>query len=64
MATRKIADIPRHCRHPEHNPPTMMVWENGIYEHTCPSCGAQQMFTINKPTWSVEPCRNRMIPEE
>lgn len=50
MPTRKIRDlynteIP--CRDPEHNPPSMMVFEDGIYEHTCPSCGKVQRFTVN-----------------
>lgn len=42
MPTRKIPedgspwDPPRHaqpCRHPEHGPPTMQVFELGLYEH-------------------------------
>jgi Zn ribbon nucleic-acid-binding protein len=54
VPTRKIADLPSVCRHPEHNPPSMMVYENGIYEHECPSCGHKQHFTVNKPTLKVE----------
>jgi hypothetical protein len=53
MPTRKIAEIPEQkvCRHPEHNPPNMMVWEPGVYEHECPRCGEIQTFTVGpKPT--------------
>ena len=47
--TRKIADPPpRPCQHPEHNPPSMMVFEPGMYEHTCPQCGNTQRFTVSE----------------
>jgi hypothetical protein len=48
MGTVKIADLkPQEiCRHPEHNPPTMIVLEPGVYEHTCPNCGNKITFTI------------------
>jgi len=52
MPTRKI-DGHGHrgtCRDAQHNPPSMMVYENGLYEHECPSCGAKQMFRVNRPT--------------
>jgi len=58
MPTRKIADLPRVCRHPEHNPPNMMVYENGVWEHVCPACGAKQTFVVNKPCLSA-PSRRR-----
>ncbi len=48
--TRKIAELPNACNHPEHNPPMHMVYENGIWEHICPACGNLQIFTVNKPT--------------
>ena len=48
--TRKIADILNPCTHPEHNPPSMRVYESGIYEHVCPGCGARQVFTVANPT--------------
>jgi len=39
------------CRHPEHNPPTMIVLEPGLYEHTCPACGKKIIFREHeKPT--------------
>jgi phage/plasmid primase-like uncharacterized protein len=47
MPTKKIADVPATCRHPEHNPANVMVWEPGVYEHTCPACGAKQVFTVD-----------------
>lgn len=48
MPTKKIEDFKPQdiCRHPEHLPPTMMVWEPGVYEHTCPSCGKVTRFTV------------------
>lgn len=55
MPTRKIAEPNNrgYCRDREHNPPSMMVYENGLYEHECPSCGAKQRFRVNKPTFSI-----------
>ena len=54
MPTRKIADLPgtaaATCQHPEHDPPKMMVYENGVWEHKCPSCGHKQRFVVAKPT--------------
>ncbi len=44
--TRKIAELPEVCRNPEHNPATMRVYTPGVYEHTCPGCGAVQHFTV------------------
>jgi hypothetical protein len=49
MPTRKIADLPKICRHPEHNPPTHMVYEPGIWEHVCPACKTVQTFTVSPP---------------
>lgn len=48
MPTEKIADLPTppSCRHPEHNPPTLQLFEPGIYKHTCPGCGGSQHFVI------------------
>lgn len=43
---RKIADAPRPCLSPEHNPPSMIVLEPGVYEYTCPSCGKTVTFTV------------------
>lgn len=41
---KKIADLPRVCMHPEHNPPNMIVLQPGVYEHTCPGCGHKTTF--------------------
>lgn len=47
MPTRKIADIrSQPCLNPEHNPPSMMVFKPGTYEHTCPGCGSKTIFTV------------------
>lgn len=46
MPTRRIAELPQICRHPEHDPPRMQMLEPGLYEHTCPSCRSTQMFVV------------------
>jgi hypothetical protein len=46
MSLKKIADLKTVCLSPEHNPPTMIVLPPGIYEYTCPSCGAKVVFTV------------------
>lgn len=48
MPTVKIKEFEKQdiCQHPEHNPPMFMVFEPGIYEHTCPACGKKQTFTV------------------
>lgn len=55
MPTRKIADIPEACRHPEHNPPSHQVFEPGVYEHVCPACGARTVFRVNRITCNADP---------
>ena len=51
MSTRKIRDLePKEiCRDPEHTPPQFMVYEDGVWEHICPSCGKRTEFVVNKP---------------
>ena len=48
MPTRKIADIPKDktCHDENHDPPSMRLWEPGVYAHTCPSCGNVQTFVV------------------
>ena len=48
MSKIKIANLSKHdtCRDPEHNPPQFAVYESGIYQHTCESCGKQQIFVV------------------
>ena len=48
---KKIADLPKSCLHPQHNPPGHMVYEDGVYEHVCPACGKVQRFTVRRPIW-------------
>lgn len=50
MPTRKISDLPRPCGDPDHDPPTHIVLENGIYEHECPKCGQVGRFEVSRPT--------------
>ena len=59
MPTRRIDDpkdtwrgLP--CRHPEHRPPGMRVFEPGTYEHICPACGKKTVFVVSpRPTLGV-----------
>lgn len=51
MSTKKIKDftldkICKICKYPEHNPPGFQVFTPGMYEHTCPGCGAITNFTV------------------
>lgn len=57
MPTRRLPDDPNDpwvklrglpCRDPDHNPPTMMVYEPGLYEHTCRACGQVQRFGVQR----------------
>ena len=44
----KIADAPpQPCMHPEHNPPSQMVYQPGTYRYTCPACGYNVTFVIH-----------------
>lgn len=43
---KKIADLPKTCMSPEHNPPGHIVLSPGIWEHTCPGCGDTTTFTV------------------
>lgn len=43
---KKIADIPKGCRHPKHSPPSHIVLKPGVYEHTCPKCKANVVFSV------------------
>ena len=48
MPTRKIKDIDQKqiCLSTEHYPPQHMVYDPGIWEHVCPSCGKKSTFTV------------------
>lgn len=43
---RRIADAPRPCLSPEHNPPSRIYLEAGSYEYVCPSCGHKTTFSV------------------
>ena len=47
---RKIADLPRVCNDFAHDPPGMIVLDNGVYQYECPGCRHITTFTVNKPT--------------
>lgn len=48
MSLKKLKEFGHQdiCRHPEHNPPSMIVLKPGVYEHTCPACGKKRTFTV------------------
>lgn len=48
MPTRKIGDVPFACTDHEHNPPSHAVFEPGVYEHICPTCGHKTVFTVTR----------------
>lgn len=43
---------PRPCRHPGHNPPSMMVITRP-YEHVCPGCGKSVTLRPSSVAWSM-----------
>jgi len=63
--TRKIRDIniPKVCRHPEHNPPMHWCPEPGVYEHTCPSCGHVVQFVVAQSQTQRTPDDLPNLPE-
>lgn len=48
---KKIADIEKPCMSPQHNPPSHMYLEAGVYEYICPSCGETTQFTVPLRTY-------------
>ena len=46
------------CRHPDHEPAKMLVRQSGLYEHTCPGCGAATYFRVDGPVWTATPDPN------
>lgn len=50
MPTRKIANLPERkvCRDPSHDPPSMMLYPPGVYEHECPGCYKKQKFVVGR----------------
>ena len=71
MPTRRILDsedIPtwkrNKCSHPEHGPPTMMVFKPGTYEHECPACGKKTTFTVRAACWASDRYEREDIPDD
>ena len=48
MTLRKVQgyDEKLPCRHPDHNPPIMILLDPGVYENVCPACGAKTTFRV------------------
>jgi hypothetical protein len=43
------------CNHIEHEPPTQIYLEKGVYEHECPGCGQVFTFVVpGGPRWFVD----------
>ena len=53
MNTKKTSDPPEVpvCLHPEHNPPTHMVYPRGKYRHVCPGCRHETVFVVSGAVW-------------
>lgn len=53
MPTRKVGEVDwskfRPCSNPDHDVPSMMVFQPGVYEHECPGCKNIIRFTV-RPT--------------
>lgn len=62
MPTRKLADLPRDkiCHHPDHNPPSMMVFPPGHYQHVCSGCGHTRNFTVRQKV-TMEVVKHQMM---
>ncbi len=50
MPIRKISDLVpfKECRHPDHEPPSMIVLKPGIYEHECAGCGHKRVIVARE----------------
>ena len=67
MPFKKLPDAeqwnpPKACRHPEHNPPTMIVLQPGTYEWSCPACGHTVRVTVHQSSWYW--CNPRRAPRK
>lgn len=40
------APLPEPCRHPDHDPAKLAVWQPGIYQHDCPGCKRSHVFRV------------------
>jgi hypothetical protein len=50
---KKSGDFPKPCSHPAHEPPSMMVFLEGMYRHRCPGCGQVTELRVIRPRCSV-----------
>ena len=50
------------CRHPDHEPAKMVVRPPGLYEHSCPGCGALTYFTVDGLIWATSRNVNVWVP--
>ncbi len=60
MPTRKIEEpeiwkSKPLCRDRGHEVPSHQVFEPGLYEHVCPSCGEKKVFRVDGVTCSLTP---------
>lgn len=51
---KKIKDAEQPCFHPEHNPPSHMVFSPGEYENICPACGKITRFAVPNITCCIK----------
>jgi hypothetical protein len=62
MPFRKIKDpfenLDRQCKHPEHNPPSMVCLPSGTHEWECPACHQTQIVRVDNGYMDVSnnPC--------
>lgn len=49
---KEAPSSPATCKRPDHDPPTHQVHPPGNYDHTCPWCGRQTVWTV--PEISME----------
>ncbi len=52
MPTKKVRDLPQtvRCADQDHEPSSLKLYADGVYEHTCPTCGNVERFTVKSAT--------------
>lgn len=59
MPFKKISEIPgwaqKHCKSPEHNPPSHISLPPGVYDYSCPACGKTVRMNIDGVMLSMRP---------
>ncbi len=48
-----IKEAEKPCFHPQHNPPSHMVYKPGTYRYTCPGCGKTITFEVPLITFNT-----------